>query len=221
MQKIFLTQLLISLAVSVRAQEAPEQPAPQSATPPPSIASAGSNEADRVAALMDAGLQYASEGGYKEAEQAYLSAWEKDPGNETVQFRLGTLYIQMKRYKEAANMLRPLCDKYPNIPVLNNNLAWIYATGGEMKNGQLALRYARETILSAPLLPPGWNTLAEAHYILGEYEQALRASEHAIELLYSQEGSLEEDLQNFQLQYQKIQRANESYKMMLNLDGDK
>jgi tetratricopeptide (TPR) repeat protein len=221
MQKIFLTLLLISLAGSVRAQEVAAQAVPQSATPLQPIASAGNNEADRVAALMDAGGQYASEGGYKEAEQAYLSAWEKDPGNETVQFRLGTLYIQMKRYKEAVNMLRPLCDKYPNLPVLNNNLAWIYATADEIKNGQLALRYARETILSAPLLSAAWNTLAEAHYILGEYEQALRTSERAIELLYDQEGATEEDRQSFLLQYQKIQRAQKSYKMMLNLDGDK
>ena len=43
--------------------------------------------------LMDAGVQYADEGEYPEAEQAYLRALANDPGNPDVRFRLSTLYI--------------------------------------------------------------------------------------------------------------------------------
>jgi tetratricopeptide (TPR) repeat protein len=104
--------------------------------------------------------------------------------------------------------------------MLLNNLAWIYAAGGEMKNGELALRYAREALLTSPVNPNVWNTLAEAYYILGQYEPALRASELALDLFRMQQGVTEEQAQGFVQQYQKIQRARDSAKMLLNLNQD-
>jgi len=126
---------------------------------------------------MDAGIQYADEGEYKEAEQAYLRALKADPASPDIRFRLGTLYIMMKRHQEAADMLNALAIEFPGSPMVENNLAWIYATGGEMKNGKLALRHAREALLTAPTQASLWNTLAEAYYVFGQYDQALRASE--------------------------------------------
>ena len=170
-----------------------------------------------VSFLIDAGVQYADEGEYAEAERAYVRALEGSPGNPDIRFRLGTLYIQMARYKDAVRMLEALVKEFPDSPMVQNNLAWVYATGGEVKNGQLALRYAREALLTVPFASSAWNTLAEAYYVCGEYDKALRASEYSIELLRLEEGTAEA-IKGFEAQHAKIMRADESYKALMKLD---
>lgn len=224
MRNLFLILGLVLSAVFAQAQEAPAGGAVAlPATPAPQAESAESvsNRTDRVVMLMDAGAQYADAGEYAEAERAYLRALESDPENGDIQFRLGTLYIQMGQYEKAVPVLETLLKTYPESPEVNNNLAWVYATGGKMKNGVLALRHAREALLSVPMQPSAWNTLAEAHYMLGQYDEALRASEFAIDLLRLQNGATEDDLNAFQMQYQKILRARDSYKTLLKLNEDK
>jgi len=170
-----------------------------------------------ISFLVDAGVQYADEGEYAEAERAYIRALEGAPGNPDIRFRLGTLYIQMARYKDAVRMLEALVKEFPDSPMVQNNLAWVYATGGEVKNGKLALRYAREALLTVPFASSAWNTLAEAYYVSGEYDKALRASEYSIELLRLEEGT-DEALKGFEAQRAKIMRADESYKALMKLD---
>jgi predicted Zn-dependent protease len=191
---------------------------------PGSAESAATTElasAARVSFLVDTGVQYAKEGEYKEAEQAYLRALQADPGNPDLLFRLSTLYIQMERFADAIELLNTLIEAFPENPMLYNNLAWIYATGGKMKNGPMALRLAREALLMSPYTPSLWNTLAEAYYVSGQYDQALRSSEFAIELIKFQKDSPKEDLIAFQAQHAKIKKAADSYKMLLGLDQDK
>ncbi len=174
----------------------------------------------RTAFLMDAGVQYIDEGEYAEAERAYLRALVNDPGNPDIRFRLSTLYIMMKRYKEAADILNALTVEFPGTSMIHNNLAWIYATGDEMKNGKLALRHAREAILSGPTQPPLWNTLAEAYYVFGLYDEALRASECALDLLKTQNAP-EKKIAEFEEQRTKILRAQQAYKRLLGTDDEK
>lgn len=176
----------------------------------------------KVSFLMNTGIQYANEGEFKEAEQAYLRALQTDPGNPDLFFSLSTLYIQMERFEDAAMLLNKLVDAFPDNPMLQNNLSWIYATGGKMKNGKLALRHAREAILITPFAASLWNTLAEAYYVSGLYDQALRSSEFAIELLRAQQPTAsQEELRAFEIQYMKIQRAAEMYKAFMGLDDKK
>jgi len=178
-------------------------------------------KAARVSFLMDAGVQYASEGEYKEAEQAYLRALQADPGNADLFFRLSTLYIQMERYEDAAFLLGKLIEAFPDNPMLHNNLSWIYSGGGKMKNGKLALRHAHEAILLAPYAPALWNTLAEAYYVSADYDKALRAASFALDLLRSQQNVNPEEIRSFETQRAKIQRAAESYKSLLRVDTGK
>ena len=174
----------------------------------------------RTSFLMDAGMQYTDEEEYAEAERAYLRALANDPGNPDIRFRLSTLYIMMKRYKEATDLLNTLDVEFPGSPMTHNNLAWVYATGGEMKNGKLALRHAREAILSGPTQPSLWNTLAEAYYVFGLYDEALRASEYSIDLLKIQKDP-EKKIAEFEEQRVKIQRAAQAYKQLLGIDDEK
>jgi tetratricopeptide (TPR) repeat protein len=177
-------------------------------------------KSSRTAFLMDAGVQYTDEGEYAEAERAYLRALANDPGSPDIRFRLSTLYIMMKRYKEAADILNALTEEFPGNPMTHNNLAWIYSTGGEMKNGKLALRHAREAILSAPTQASLWNTLAEAYYVLGQYDKALLASECAIDQLKAENAS-EKEIAEFEDQHTKILRAEQASKRLLGTDDEK
>ena len=178
-------------------------------------------KAARVSFLMDTGVQYANEGEYKEAEQAYLRALLADPGNADLFFRLSTLYIQMERYEDSAFLLEKLVAAFPDNPMLHNNLSWVYSGGGKMKNGKLALRHAHEAILLAPYAPALWNTLAEAYYVSADYDKALRASSFALDLLRSQQNVNPEEIRSFETQRSKIQRAAESYKRLLGIDTGK
>lgn len=175
----------------------------------------------RTSFLMAAGSQYVDEKEYKEAERAYLQALDASPGNADIRFLLSTLYIQMERYAEAAGILEKLAAEFPDNPMLHNNLSWVYATGGRMKNGKLAVRHAREALLIIPYAPSLWNTLAEAYYVSGLYENALRSSDCALELLRSQQNVPEADIRTFEAQHTKIKRANESSKRLLGLDTGK
>ena len=159
--------------------------------------------------LMDTGVQYSEEGEYKEAARAYLRALAVDPENESIQFRLSTLYLLMGRDAEAILVLEALVAKFPENANVRNNLAWAYTTGKGVRNKEKALRNAREAILSAPVSPPMWNTLAETYYVIGDYDRALRASEHAIDLLI-QTASNPEKVASFEAQHNKIRRAAEA-----------
>jgi tetratricopeptide (TPR) repeat protein len=199
-----------------------EASAPTLAPAPAQDPAAEQAKSTKVSFLMNTGIQYANEGEFKEAEQAYLRALQTDPGNPDLFFSLSTLYIQMERFEDAAILLNKLVDAFPNNPMLQNNLSWIYATGGKMKNSKLALRHAREAILIAPFSSSLWNTLAEAYYVSGLYDQALRSSEFAIELLRSQQQKAsDEELRSFEAQHTKIQRAAETYKAFMGLDEKK
>jgi len=169
--------------------------------------------------FMSTGIQYAEEGEYKEAERAYLRALEADPSNESIQFRLSTLYLLMGRYVEAVPILEELVVEHPENSQIRNNLAWAYATGEGVRNKEKALLHAREAILSAPIVPSMWNTLAEAYYMAGDYERALRASEHAIDLLV-QTNPGQTVREDFEAQRMKIQRADQALKRFKGLDDD-
>lgn len=173
-----------------------------------------------TAFLMDAGVKYTEEGEYEEAERAYLRVLKSDPENEDIQFRLSTVYILMKRYSEAVQILEKLAKKHPDDAAVRNNLAWTYATGDKVINGKLALRHARESILSSPISPAVWNTLAEAYYSSGKYDEALRSSEHALQLLKVQNPS-EKELRSYEMQHGKILRAKEATDLLLGLDDKK
>lgn len=169
-------------------------------------------QSSKLSFLMSAGVEYADEGEYEDAERAYLRALEVDPDNEDIQFRMGTLYVTMERFPDAVRIFEKLASQFPENPLPHNNLAWCYATGQEVRNTTKALRHGREALLYAPYSASAWNTLAEAYYVAGNYKKALRSSEHAIDLLQKNEsegGSLE----LFMGQRTKILRAEEAMKL--------
>ncbi len=173
----------------------------------------------KAAFLLDTGIQYSEEGEYEDAERAYLRALKADPENESILFRLSTLYLLMNRAPEAVSILEALTEVSPENARVHNNLAWAYATGDGVRNKKKALLHARESILSAPNEPNMWNTLAEAYFLAGDYERAERIAKHAIELM-GQTNLEKANSEGFQKQLHKIQRAAKALKMFQGLDDE-
>jgi tetratricopeptide (TPR) repeat protein len=173
----------------------------------------------KVDFLLSTGVEYTGEGEYEEAEKAYLRALSVDEENPEILFRLGNLYVNMERWADAADIFKKLAERFPDNPLPRNNLAWCYATGSGIKNSALALRYAREALLSAPLNPSVWNTLAECYYAAGDYDKALRSSEYAFELLLRTKPGRETQ-ESFLLQREKIIRAQKARDVMEGLDAE-
>ena len=181
------------------------------------VAPEGLRHDSRTDRLLNAAQKYMEEGELASAERAYLRALENYPTDAEIRFRLSTLYIAMNRGADAIRLLKGLIEEYPDNPLLYNNLAWVYATGGRVRSGELALRYAREALMLSPYMPSIWNTLAEAYYISGSYEKAARVSMEAL-ILLSKTNPSQQEIQSFQLQQAKIQRANRAWRILQGMD---
>ena len=169
---------------------------------------------ERTAAfLTDTGAAYVDEGEFEAAERAYLRALEMDPENDETLGRLALLYVSMERFGDAADLFSRRLEKDPLDPLANNNLAWCYIVGPEIRNIPLALRHVREALLTEPRLFSAWNTLAEAYYVSGDYDRAQRAAELALDLMLTVEAA-PEDIEKFQLQIQRIERVRALSEMM-------
>ncbi len=90
------------------------------------------------------------------------------------------ILIQRQRYHEARLILEKGLRLAPNHPGLQNNLAWLYATAPPpLRHPQRALELALQAAAQHPD-PSVLDTLAEAYYVNGRYEEALAAIRQAI-----------------------------------------
>ena len=126
----------------------------------------------------------------------------------------------MDRFGEAIVILKKQVDLFPENPLLHNNISWCYSSGPGVLNPEKALRHAREALLFAPYEAFVWNTLAEAYYVSGDYEKALRSSEHAVDLLSGTNLS-DEKIQSYTDQSVKILRALDAMKMLEGLSEER
>jgi Zn-dependent protease with chaperone function len=119
-------------------------------------------------------------------QQAWLKVIEtkvqQEPDNPQLQAAYGSLLLELKQYGEAEIHLLRALELTPEDPVLLNNLAWLYATAPQpVANATAALELAKEAVQlrQEPFI---WDTLAEAYYVNGLYEDALQAIDQAIRM---------------------------------------
>jgi tetratricopeptide (TPR) repeat protein len=105
---------------------------------------------------------------------------QDEPENAQLQAAYGGLLLELERYSESeAHLLRAL-ELEPANPTILNNLAWLYATAPPpVANSTAALELAKDAIQLKPE-PFVWDTLAEAYYANGLYEESLEAIKQAI-----------------------------------------
>ena len=127
----------------------------------------------------------------EKALKGYQSFVEFNEGHEVALLWTADLLFTMKRYQEAETLYRELIERVPGNFMIQNNLGWLYATAEDMRvrNGERALRYARQALLTAPENYHVWSTVAEAHYVRGQYEEALHAAGEAVRLAEKQEAT--------------------------------
>jgi tetratricopeptide (TPR) repeat protein len=118
------------------------------------------------------------------AADIYRRILSRESTNESALFGLGTVYIQLDDFKQAAPLLEQVRRKMPDHPAVLNNLAWIYARSADpaLRDPATALRYARQAVVTAPSDYNFWNTLAEAYFAAGDFMRAARVGRQALQL---------------------------------------
>lgn len=180
---------------------------------------ARTSENKRVDFLMDVSEAYEKQNEIDLAIEAYERILEIEPDNLAARFSLGRIFIMENRAKEAEALLLKMKEELPDNPFVLNNLAWMYATAKDtdIRNGEKALTYAQEALMIAPGSYEVWSTLSEAHYINGNYEEALRAINYmTFYLVAKQEDRMlsEEEIKAYNNQILKCRRAVEASKTL-------
>lgn len=102
------------------------------------------------------------------------------PGNPELYASYGGLLLEHKRYAEALTIMQQALRQNPDHAGVLNNLAWLYATAPKpyfQPKQALTLALKAATLLPAPHI---LDTLAEAYYVNGAYEEALLTIRHAL-----------------------------------------
>lgn len=153
----------------------------------------------------DLGLAYQDLGDKTAALAAYRRA--ADLGNVNAEYNLGTLYEAggeglPKDDTQALYWYRKSADQ--NNPDELNNVAWAYATSSDpaIHNPAAALEYARKAVSLEKdhPVPNHLDTLAEAWYVNGQYEDAVKTEKQAISFASPESKSdFEKRLEKYQI----------------------
>ncbi len=172
-------------------------------------------EEDQAEHWIDLGYKHVQMGRSRKSLNAFERALIMEPNNKRARFGLGTAYIQMKEYRSALNVLVPLSHEHPGDFSLKNNIAWLYATAEDhsVRDGAKAVATAQDALLLAPRDYHVWSTLAEAYYVSGEYEKALRAAEETVRLAADMK-ALQADKSEYREQLQKCRRAAQAMSLI-------
>ncbi len=147
----------------------------------------------RSAALFFLGLGVLIHGAVQFRHSEKAQAWRQDIQLHILEAQLqldekrpelymaySGLLMQRQRYHYARLILEKGLRLAPHHPGILNNLAWLYATAPPpYRNPQRALELAQKAAAQQPD-PYVLDTLAEAYYVNGRYEEALTAIRQAI-----------------------------------------
>ena len=152
-------------------------------------------------AQLALGVAYRMKGDLGRAQQAFESALGKDPTTADGQRLLADLYADQKLFAEAVRHYKQALQIEPQSAESHNNLAWLYATCEDPKwrDPHAALQHARQAVELTQWKEAGFiDTLAEANYASGSYQEAVR-----IQLLARQLDPHDPELQEHMLRYRK------------------
>src|SRR6266700_841563 len=151
----------------------------------PWLEAAASYRFDQAACLTDLGFTYLQLGKKAQSLAAYRKA--ADTGDSESQFYLGTMYENgsgglAKDPAQALHWYRKAADQ-GSADILNN-VAWTLATSSEpgVRNPSAALDYALRAVKAEKNKPRPHilDTLAEAYYVNGQYENAVKTEKQAM-----------------------------------------
>jgi predicted Zn-dependent protease len=122
----------------------------------------------------------------------------KEPDNIALYQNLAMVYQEMGKDKEAIQAYERILDLDPDQAVSINNLAWLLVTvpNKELRNEVRALQLAKKAV-ALKRSPVFLDTLAEAYYVNGSIQGAVKAIEEAIALARENKGYYERQLKKF------------------------
>jgi len=148
---------------------------------------------------------------FNEAESALRDIIKDNPDIMEPHFMLATVLIQKSNYQEATTILDQLLEKHGDDATLMNNYAWLLATATDytFRDPKRALALARDALFLNPNDYHIWSTLAEAHYVNGNFEKAVQAMEKGLELAIRLKVS-DDTILRYRTQFRKLQDINTS-----------
>ena len=136
-------------------------------------------------AQLALGVAYRMKGDLARAQQAFEAALGKNPTTAEGQRLLADLYAEQKLYSEAIQHYKEALQIEPNSADSHNNLAWLYATCEDprWRDPRAALEHARRAVELTQWKEAEFiDTLAEANYAGGSYQEAVRVQLLALQL---------------------------------------
>jgi len=141
---------------------------------------------------LELGLAYELKGDPQKAQQILEDVFRKNPptaeGRKLLvanQVLLADLYSQQKLYGDAIRHYQEALRLEPKLAEAHNNLAWLYATCDDQKfrDPKAALDHAQRAVELTEWKEGGFiDTLAEAHFVNGDYGQAVEIQKKALAL---------------------------------------
>jgi rhomboid protease GluP len=141
---------------------------------------------------FELGLAYQLKGDPQKAQQIFEEVIGKNPrtaeGQKLLavnQVMLGDLYAQQKLYGDAIRNYLDALRLEPDFAEAHNNLAWLYATCDDPKyrDPKAALAHAQRAVeLTQWKEGESIDTLAEAHFVNGDFQQAVEIQKKALVL---------------------------------------
>lgn len=145
---------------------------------------------------------------FAEADSLLGSILERHPEfNQARQIHAAVL-ISLNRYDLAIAELEELLRRQPGDARAMNNLAWMLATSTDtrFRDPARALQLAQDAVLQSPSDYHIWSTLAEAHRVNANFEQALKAIQQALDLA-GRRNAPAETRATYQRQFEVIREA--------------
>jgi tetratricopeptide (TPR) repeat protein len=149
-------------------------------------------EGDDDHAQMGLGLAFQLKGDPQKAQQIFEAMLGKSPKNDgdrrslaVSQMELADLYAKQQLYADAIKAYQRALRLEPNFAEAHNNLAWLYATCDDQKflDPKAALEHAQRAVVLTAWKDGGViDTLAEAHFANGDYQQAVEIQKKALAL---------------------------------------
>jgi membrane associated rhomboid family serine protease/Tfp pilus assembly protein PilF len=141
-------------------------------------------------ARLGLGLAYQLKGDPQKAQAIFESVLGANPSTAEGQKLLAANHVQLadlcakqKLYPDAIKNYLEALRLMPDLPEAHNNLAWLYATCDDLKyrNPQAALEHAQKAVqLTDWKEGESIDTLAEAYFVSGDFEQAVEVQKKAL-----------------------------------------
>jgi len=136
-------------------------------------------------AQLGLALAYRRKGDLTKSRQTFEKLLGENPQTAEGQRLLADLYAEQKIYADAIGHYEQALRMDPKDAITHNNLAWLLATSEDQKfrDPVKALEHARRAVdLSGGKEASFVDTLAEAHYVNGNFQEAVKVQTRALEL---------------------------------------